>query len=92
MHELHSLCWLAHNLVQTASVPLHETGVYASMFVQDDILGSQFQVCEVDFAESGMATKSQEGQFDASFSCQGCKAPPPAPPTPTAPAVPPSSK
>ena len=92
MHELHLMCWLVHNLVQTASVPLHETGIHVSVFVQDDILGSQFQVCEVDFAETGMTTKSQESQFDASFSCQGCKAPPPAPPTPTAPAVPPSSK
>ena len=63
------------------------------VFVQDDILGSQFQVCEVDFAETGTTIKSQEGQFDASFSCQGCKAPPPpAPPTPTAPVLPPSSK
>ena len=57
--------------------------------VQDDILGSQFQVCEVDFADTGAAIKSQEGQFDASFSCQGCKAPPPAPPTPNV--APPSS-
>ena len=38
-----------------------------------------------------MATKSEEGQFEASFECQECKALPPVPPTPTAPVTPPSS-
>lgn len=58
---------------------------------KDDVLGSQFQVCEVDFAETGVATKLEEGQFEASFQCQECKALPPAPPTPVAPVPPPSS-
>lgn len=58
---------------------------------KDDVLGTQFQLCEVDFAETGTAAKSQEGQFDASFSCQGCRAAPPASPTPVAPVTPPSS-
>lgn len=38
-----------------------------------------------------MATKSEEGQFEASFECQECKALPPAPPVPVAPVTPPSS-
>lgn len=54
------------------------------------MLGSLFQVCEVDFADTGKAAKSQQGQFDASFSCQDCKAPPPATPAPTAPVAPPN--
>lgn len=58
---------------------------------KDDILGSQFQVCEVDFAETGLALKSEDGQFKAAFECQECKALPPAPPTPIAPITPPSS-
>lgn len=61
------------------------------MSVQDDVLGSQFQVCEVDFAETGVASKSEEGQFEAAFECQECKALPPTPPTPIAPVAPPSS-
>jgi len=40
--------------------------------------------------ETGVATKSEEGQFEASFECQECKALPPAPPTPAAPVTPPS--
>ncbi|KAL3159822.1 hypothetical protein ABBQ38_010225 [Trebouxia sp. C0009 RCD-2024] len=57
---------------------------------KDNMLGSLFQVCEVDFADTGKAAKSQQGQFDASFSCQDCKAPPPATPAPTAPVAPPN--
>ncbi|KAL3157806.1 hypothetical protein ABBQ32_012228 [Trebouxia sp. C0010 RCD-2024] len=52
---------------------------------KDNVLGSLFQVCEVDFADTGKAAKSQEGQFDASLSCQDCKAPPPTTPAPVAP-------
>ena len=59
--------------------------------VQDDILGSQFQICEVDFAETGVASKSEEGQFEAAFECQECKALLPTPPAPIAPVAPPSS-
>ena len=73
-----SHCTLCHQSIITVSV-------------QDDILGSQFQVCEVDFAETGLALKSEDGQFKAAFECQECKALPPAPPTPIAPITPPSS-
>ena len=55
--------------------------------MQDDIYGgSLFQLCEIDFAESGMAGKSAEGEFDAAFACEDCKSvpsPSPEPPSPT---------
>ena len=50
--------------------------------MQDNIYGSLFQLCEVDFAETGAATKSTEGQFDASFACDDCKSIPSPDPTP----------
>lgn len=59
-------------------------------FRKDDILGLEFQVCEVDFAENGLTIKSAQDAFDATFECQDCKAVPPAPPppAPSAPAAP----
>lgn len=55
--------------------------------MQDNIYGGLFQLCEVDFAETGMATKSAQDQFDAVFGCDDCKnvpSPSPLPPVPPA--------
>lgn len=62
--------------------------VIAKLVSQDDIYGGLFQLCEVDFADTGRATKSAENQFDAVFACEDCKSvpspssPPPSPSSP----------
>ena len=57
-------------------------------FVDDDTIGSRFDLCFIDFEAAGDNTVSRSavGAFDAVFSCPGCGPPPP--PTATPPPLP----